>query len=229
MGAPEVSPGTEGILRFQIEHSTRPLDERTYGEVATALAAWREVMARLGVLGQDAIRYEGLGYGNASARVPPMGDVGRGRRRFLVTGTQTGGRLRVGLEDFCLVEGYDIARNQVTSVGLVPPSSESLTHAAIYDIAPAARFVLHGHAPEIWRHAAALGVPVTRPEAANGTTAMALDVQRLYRESTFSSTGILAMGGHEDGVLVMGRTASEAGETLVRHLARALGDRSRFV
>ena len=102
------------------------------------------------------------------------------------------------------------------------PSSESLTHAAIYDIAPAARAVLHGHAPEIWRHASALGIPVTRPGVANGTPEMALEVQRLFRESTLSAIGILAMGGHEDGVIAFGATLEEAGAILVRHLARAL-------
>jgi len=93
---------------------------------------------------------------------------------------------------------------------------------AIYDIAPAARVVLHAHAPEIWRQARALGLPITRVEVPNGTPEMALEVQRLYRESTLSGTRILAMGGHEDGVLAFGATAAEAGEILVRCLARAL-------
>ena len=105
----------------------------------------------------------------------------------------------------------------------MPPSSESLTHAALYDIAPAARAVLHGHAPEIWRRARALGIPVTGPEARNGTPEMALEAQRLYRESTLSGTGLLAMGGHEDGVIALGRSAGEAGEILVCYLAYALG------
>jgi hypothetical protein len=212
----------EGVVRFEVQHETRALEERLFGETARMLAAWREVLARLGLIGRDPARYEGFGYGNVSARVGPMGDVGRGRRRFLVTGTQTGGRSAVTLADFCLVEQYDIVRNEVRSRGLLPPSSESLTHGAIYDIAPAARVVLHGHAPEIWRKARALCIPVTHPEAQNGTPRMAVEVQRLYRESSLSGTGILAMGGHEDGVIAFGRTASEAGETLVRHLARAL-------
>src|SRR5688500_8074678 len=112
----------EGLLRFHVEHERRALDERVFGDTARVLAGWREVLARLGLIGQDPERYEGLGYGNVSARVPPMGDVGRGRRRFLVTGTQTGGRRRVALEDFCLVERWDLAENRVTSAGLVPPS-----------------------------------------------------------------------------------------------------------
>lgn len=214
-------PG-EGVIQFEVEHETRALEERVHGETVRILAAWREVLARLGLIGRDPSRYEGYGYGNVSARVGPMGDVGRGQRRFLVTGTQTSGRREVTLADFCLVERYDLARNRVASRGLVPPSSESLTHGAIYDLAPAVRVVLHGHAPEIWRGARALGVPVTHAAARNGTPGMALEVQRLYRESSLSSTGILAMGGHEDGVIAFGRSAGEAGEILVRYLARAL-------
>jgi L-ribulose-5-phosphate 4-epimerase len=212
----------EGVTRFEVEHETRPLDERVYGETARVLAAWREVLARLGLIGRDPERYEGLGYGNVSARVGPFGDIGRGQRRFLVTGTQTGGRRNVTLADFCLVERYDLVRNRVRSVGAVAPSSESLTHGALYDIVPTARVVLHGHAPEIWRHARGLSLPVTHASVANGTPEMALEVQRLYRESTLSGTGILAMGGHEDGIIAFGSNAGEAGETLVRHLARAL-------
>src|SRR5438093_1263783 len=76
---------------------------------------------------------------------------------------------------------------------------------------------------EIWRGARTLGIPITDAGAPNGTPQMAREVQRLYRETTFSSLGVLAMGGHEDGVIAIGRTAGEAGECLVRHLARALG------
>jgi L-ribulose-5-phosphate 4-epimerase len=212
----------EGVIRFEVHHERRMLEARVYGETARVLGAWREVLGRLQLVGRDPGRYRGLGYGNLSARMPPYGDVGRGRRRFLITGSQTGGLAELTLEHYCVVEHYDLERNAVESRGPLPPSSESLTHGAIYDAAPAARFVLHGHAPEIWRHARALGLPVTRPEVANGTPAMAIEVQRLYRESQLSTTGILVMGGHEDGVIAFAATPDEAGETLVRHLARAL-------
>jgi hypothetical protein len=212
----------EGVIRFEVEHETGALEERRYAETARVLIAWREVLGRLGLIGRDAARYDGLGYGNASARCGPMGDVGRGRRSFLVTGSQTGGRRDMTLADFCLVERYDVAGHRVASRGRVPPSSESLTHAALYDIAPAARVVLHGHAPEIWKHGRELGVVSTAPGILNGTPEMAREVQRLFRESAFSSTGVLVMSGHEDGVLSFGRTAEEAGGVLVETLARAL-------
>src|SRR5512134_3622137 len=127
-----VGSPAEGVTRFQVDHEPRMLEGRVYGETARVLAAWREVLARLGLIGRDPARYQGLGYGNVSARVGPFGDVGRGQRRFLVTGTQTGGRPSLTLADFCLVERYDLDANQVRSVGPLPPSSESLTHGAIY-------------------------------------------------------------------------------------------------
>lgn len=213
----------EGVIRFEAVHERRMLEPRVYGEIARALGAWREMLARLGLLGQHPDRYEGYGYGNVSARVGPMGDIARGQRRFLVTGSQTAGRRAVTLDDFAVVERWDIAANRVWSTGPVPPSSESLTHGAFYDAAPAIRVVLHAHAPEIWRSARALGVPVSHPSAHNGTPAMALEVLRLWRESPLASVGLLAMGGHRDGIVAFGRTAGEAGAVLVDHLARALG------
>ncbi len=215
------TPG-EGVIRFDVRHVREPLEERVLGETARTLAAWRSVLAHLRLLGRDPARYDGLGYGNVSARVGPFGDVARGRRRFLVTGTQTAGRAHATLREFCLVEQWDIGRNQVASRGEVEPSSESLTHAALYDASPAVRVVLHAHAPELWRRARSLGLPVTDAAAANGTPAMALEVARLYREGTLASTGVAAMGGHEDGVIAIGASAEEAGGALVRLLARAL-------
>ncbi len=215
-------PRTEGVIRFEAVHETRPLEERVHAEAVRALAAWREILARLGMLGQDPARYGGLGYGNVSARLGPFGGAPRGRRRFLVTGTQTGGRRQLTLADFCVVEEYDPARNRVRSAGPVAPSSESLTHGALYDIAPAARAVLHAHAPEVWRGARALGLPATRDGAQNGTPEMAAEVQRLHRDGPLAALGILVMGGHEDGVLTFGPSVGEAGAILVRHLGRAL-------
>ncbi len=212
----------EGVVRFEVEHVTRPLEERVVGQAARALAAWREILARLGLLGLDPARYGGLGYGNVSVRLGPFGDVPRGRRRFLVTGTQTGGRRDVGLAELCVVEAYDLGRNRVRSVGPVAPSSESLTHGALYDVAPAARAVLHAHAPEVWRAARRLGLPRTDAAARNGTPEMAREVQRLYRETALPSLGLLVMAGHEDGVLAFGASLEEAGAALVRQLGRAL-------
>jgi L-ribulose-5-phosphate 4-epimerase len=214
--------GREGVVKSEVVHESRALDPRVHGEAVRVLAAWRELLARLGLLGRDPARYEGAGFGNVSARLGPFGATPRGQRRFLVTATQTGGLRAIGLRDVCVVERWDLDHDRVWSVGPAPPSSESLTHGALYDADPSARVVLHGHSPELWRNARALGVPVTDPAAAYGTPAMAREVQRLHRERGAGAVGVIAMGGHEDGVIAYGTSADAAGAALVRQLARAL-------
>lgn len=210
----------EGVVKFQAEHTAGPLDPRRHGALVTRLIAWREVLARLGIVGQDPRRYGGAGYGNVSGRIGPFPGA-PGARPFVVTGTQTGGNRCMGLEDFCVVTRYDIARNRVTSHGPVHPSSESMTHGAIYDLGPHVRFVMHAHAPVVWRRAARLRLPTTDPSVPYGTPEMAAEVRRLARETSLLERRVLAMGGHEDGVVVFGRTAEEAGTTLLTVVARA--------
>jgi hypothetical protein len=141
---------------------------------------------------------------------------------MLVSCTQTGGQAEVRLDDFCVVERYDIAANRVESRGLCQPSSEAMTHGAIYDLGPHIRAVLHGHAPPIWRRARDLRIPCTAPGVAYGTREMAREMARLYRSSALPEQQILAMTGHEDGVIAFGRSVDEAGQVLMTYLARAL-------
>lgn len=211
----------EGVIKFRAVHQKRALDTRVFADIACELVAWRAILAHTNLVGQDPARYGGAGYGNVSARVAPLCEVGRGRRRFLITGTQTGGLSCVGLREFCLVERYVIERNEVTSVGEIMPSSESMTHGMIYDLAPQVRYVFHAHAPLIWRRTRQMGLPTTRPDVAYGTPEMAREVERLYRETALAERRIFAMGGHEDGIVSFGRSAEEAGDVLVRTLAHA--------
>ncbi|HTM19752.1 MAG TPA: class II aldolase/adducin family protein [Kofleriaceae bacterium] len=210
----------EGVIKFTAEHAQRPLEPHRHAELVCKLVAWREVMAVTRLVGQDPARYGGAGYGNVSGRVGPPGNP-RGARAMLITGTQTGGVARIGAEHFCVVERYDLARNRVVSHGPILPSSEAMTHGAIYDLSPHVRFVLHAHTPIIWRRAAALRIPTTPPDVAYGTPAMAHAVQELWRTSGLAERRILAMGGHEDGIIVFAATCEEAGSVLIAYLARA--------
>ena len=58
--------------------------------------------------------------------------------------------------------------------------------------------------------------------AVGGTPAMAEEIRRLWRESAAPDLRILAMGGHEDGVISFGHSTEEAGLVLLRFLARGL-------
>lgn len=212
----------EGVIQFETLHEQRSLEPRRYGELACELIAWREIMALTGLVGQDADRYEGAGYGNVSCRLGPRSSA-IGRRSFLITGSQTSGKRCIGLADFAVVDGYDFSANGVRSHGMVLPSSESMTHAAAYDASPLVQCVLHAHSPVLWQRRKALGLPETDPSVSYGTPEMALEVGRLYRESVLSERRVLAMGGHEDGIIAIGRSPSEAGGTLLQWLARAYG------
>ncbi len=210
----------EGVIKFHADHRDAPLDARRYADTACRLIAWREILGRTGLVGQEEGRYGGFGYGNVSARVGPP-SAARGRRSFLITGTQTSGKQCVSLADLCVVERFDVERNSVDSHGQTLPSSESMTHGAVYDLGSHIRFVFHAHSPVIWTQAPRLRIPTSDPRVPYGTQEMAREVHRLYRSTALPEVQILAMGGHEDGVIVFGRTAEEAGEVLVRYLARA--------
>jgi len=210
----------EGAIKFEAEHREEALEERRFGELACRLMAWREILAQTGLVGQDPARYGGFGYGNVSGRVGPP-SAPRGRRAFLITGTQTSGRRCMGLEDFCLVERCWPTRNRVESRGEVLPSSESMTHGALYDLGPQIRFVFHAHSPVLWRRARELRLPTTERRVAYGTPEMAREVERLYRSTALPEVGVFSMGGHEDGIVAFGRDAEEAGGRLIRSLARA--------
>jgi ribulose-5-phosphate 4-epimerase/fuculose-1-phosphate aldolase len=210
----------EGVVQFQAAHTEAELEPRRYAEVACKLVAWREILALTRLVGRHPRLYDGAGYGNVSARTGAP-SAPRGARPFLVTGTQTSGLARIGLDHFAAVSRYDLGRNRVESQGLVVPSSESMTHGAIYDLSPHIRFVFHAHTPVIWRARVALGLPETRPDVGYGTPEMAREVGRLFAATALSEVRVLAMGGHEDGVITFGRTAEEAGQTMLTWLARA--------
>jgi ribulose-5-phosphate 4-epimerase/fuculose-1-phosphate aldolase len=210
----------EGVIKFDANHVERELTSREFGALACQITAWRAILARTGLVGQDPTRYDGAGYGNVSGRFGAP-SAPTGHRPFLVTGTQTGGAECIELDDYAAVHTYDIRHNRVESSGMIQPSSEAMTHGAIYDLSSTVRFVFHGHCPVIWQRARELRIPTTGASVPYGTPEMAREVGRLYRDGTLAEKRVLAMGGHEDGVIVFGPTPNEAGAVLISTLADA--------
>jgi L-ribulose-5-phosphate 4-epimerase len=204
----------EGVVKYQLEFSDGPAPEAY--QVAE-LIAWRTLLYRLRLIGEDPARYEGVGFGNVSQRLGENAGTA-----FVISGTQTGREERLTPRDFCRVSAFDSARNWLRAEGPVAPSSEALTHAALYASDAGIHCVLHGHSPEIWNTAAALGLPSTAREVPYGTPAMADEMLRLLRESELRSAGIFVMAGHEDGVIAFGPSVATAGAVLATTLARAL-------
>jgi ribulose-5-phosphate 4-epimerase/fuculose-1-phosphate aldolase len=208
----------EGVIKYDARHRVEPLPQWT-ASILRELNAWRGIYAGLGLIGQDGQRYGGAAWGNVSARLPPWHD--RERRPFLVTGTQTGGVKDTDGRHYAVVDSCSVGEGRVHSYGPVQPSSEAMTHAMVYAVAPEVRFVFHAHCPEVWAAAKRLELPRTPDGVDYGTREMAWAVERLLPLKGTRAAQAIVMTGHEDGVITFGETAEEAGAAMVRWLAKA--------
>ena len=207
----------EGIIKYQCEYTLAPaLPDAQISE----LNAWRRMMVLAGLIGQDPPRYGGYGYGNISRRLDDQVRA-HGRHPFVITGTQTGGKADLCAGDYVVVTACYPAENRLVAEGPVQPSSEALTHGAVYALDSGILWVVHTHSPEIWHNAESLGVPMTA-NVPYGSPEMAAEVKRLFAESDLPEKRIFGMAGHEDGIVSYGRTAEEAGFTMLAYLVRAL-------
>lgn len=209
--------GQEGVIKFQLLHTPGP---PLALKQVVQLMAWRGILHQLELVGADPNRYDGLGFGNLSRRIALPSAFGTARP-FIISGTQTGFLRELAPEHFTTVSECVPEANRVVSFGPIEPSSEAMTHAAIYGFDPNLRNVIHVHSPRIWRAAVRLKLPRTPESAACGTLAMAEAVREVLREGPTRKLRCFVMGGHEDGVIAFGRTMDQAGTALLRLLAKA--------
>lgn len=169
------------------------------------LNACRRKLLDQHLLGVDS---NGIGFGNLSVRDGAT-------RNFHITGSATGGLRELTPTDCVRVVEYDFARNSVSYEGAAIPSSESLTHAAIYESDPTVCAVIHCHDSALWQ-ALLDRVPTTSKTVAYGTPEMAYEIMRSLKASDVRSREILVMGGHESGIVTFGKSLQDALEVLMR-------------
>lgn len=199
----------EGVIQFDLQWQQTGVIQAEL----SALNAWRDILWKLELIGEDPQRYEGYGFGNVSQRH----DAGN---QFVISGTQTGHIRKIEEHHYALVTEFDPNSNRVIAEGPVRPSSESMTHGVLYSLDESVNCVLHVHSPDIWTAASKLKLPLTRADVDYGTPEMATEVSRLFRETDVQQQGIFAMAGHQDGVVSFGSTPEEAGVILIKTLAR---------
>lgn len=151
---------------------------------------------------------DGIGYGNLSVRIGTS-------HRFFITGTQTGGMPALEPKDFTEVIDYSIRENRVHCRGKIAASSESMTHAAVYEINPAIGAVIHVHNRELWQRAMHQ-LPTTAASVPYGTPDMAAEMRRLYETTDLPRRRVLIMAGHEEGLITFGANLTEAEQVLQR-------------
>lgn len=201
----------EGVIKFINHHRTAPPIHADTQE----LLRWRAIFYATGLIGQDPKRYNGDGYGNLSKRTQ--------KNQFLITASQTSGLETITNEYLVLIPSCNPEHNTVVSEGPHKPSSESMTHATLYQIDADINYVFHAHTPHIWKARQQLHIPRTRQDVEYGTPVMAQEMKRLY--PTVRNKKIIAFDGHEDGIITFGRTADEAGLTMLKYLGMAICER----
>jgi ribulose-5-phosphate 4-epimerase/fuculose-1-phosphate aldolase len=169
------------------------------------LNAYRWKLLQLRLIGVAA---SGIGFGNLSIRDGATNN-------FYITGSATAGKSELTLADCARVVAYDFDKNWLRYDGSALPSSESMTHAAVYESDAKAGSVIHCHDSKLW--AALLNLaPTSSKTVEYGTPEMAYEMKRLFKITDVQSRKVLVMAGHEGGIVAFGKDIKEAFAVLMR-------------
>jgi ribulose-5-phosphate 4-epimerase/fuculose-1-phosphate aldolase len=194
---------TEGYIKFSVHlHETDIQAPETLQELNTARTALFD-LRMIGILP------DGVGFGNISIK-------DAGGAVFFISGTATGGKRILDVNDYCRVDACSIERNEVLCAGRIRASAETLSHYAVYQSNPAIRCVIHVHLKTLFLKLLTSTCPATSLDAAYGTPEMAHNIETIVRAHE-APEGILVMTGHEDGVIAWGRTVAETYDVLMNH------------
>jgi ribulose-5-phosphate 4-epimerase/fuculose-1-phosphate aldolase len=204
-------------IKFSCERAAAEITSRIrrgYGGQAfgglAELNVYRRKLLGLRLIGVDP---NGIGFGNLSVRDGATDN-------FYITGSATGGMHELTVANCAKVVACDFVRNRVRYEGSALPSSESLTHAAIYESDATAGAVIHCHDSKLW--AAALNeAPTTSKAAEYGTPEMANEIVKLFTRTDVQSRKIIVMAGHEGGIVTFGKDLEEAFAVLMHERQQA--------
>jgi ribulose-5-phosphate 4-epimerase/fuculose-1-phosphate aldolase len=189
----------EGVIKFKLTLKRAPAPEMNQ---VIALEKWRALFFKLGLIGEYPI--EKVGFGNLSSRLP--------KKSFIITGSQTGHLAHLQAHHYTKVIECDLKKGSVTAEGLIPPSSESLTHYGIYEANPAIQYVFHVHHKDLWEMLKNGPFDFIDEDIPYGTQEMAQAASDLLYNKT---SGIFVMKGHDDGIISYGASAEEAGRIIL--------------
>lgn len=197
----------EGYIKFKAYwDKTSPFAN----EVIQELNAWRQRLYDVNLLGAYP---DGIGFGNVSLR--------KTGNQFYISGSTTGNFKTLTNEHYALVTDFDLDQNEVHCSGPIIASSESPSHASLYQSVPEVNAVFHVHHFELWKKTLD-EIPTTDKSAPYGCPEMSHEIMRLIKESDVLEHKVFAMGGHREGLIAFGRTLDEAGETILSLLKKYL-------
>jgi L-ribulose-5-phosphate 4-epimerase len=179
-----------GYVKFQCEHI---VSDAVPESIFLQLNAYRNQLFEHKLIG---VYPNGIGYGNISMRDAET-------KQFYISGSATGGIERLTVAHYAKVVACDFDSNWLRCEGGIQASSESMTHAAIYESEPLVNAIIHIHDLKLWKRLL-YNVPTTSPGIEYGTPEMAYEVSRLFRDTDVRHQGIIAMAGHEEGIFTFG-------------------------
>jgi len=186
----------EGYIKFNCEwEKSPPLSRSLLG----SLNRGRQEMYQHQLIGRYA---DGVGYGNISQR--------SNNGTFIISGTSTGQYSKLGAEHYCVVKKIDVDKNQVWCSGPIAASSETMSHAVIYQECPEVNAVIHIHDADLWK-TLIHRVPTVPVIAQYGTPEMAKAIIKLIQTTPVRQReGYFVMAGHEEGLMVFGKDMAQA-------------------
>lgn len=163
------------------------------------LNEFRQKVYDLGLIGA----YDnGIGFGNISCRVANEG-------LFYISGSKTGNFPKLDASHYALVTEVSAKDNQLSCTGPIIASSESMSHAVIYEECPEVNGVIHVHNLALWNELMHK-VPTTDASAPYGSPEMVESIRRLLDETDLRQQRIFVMEGHEEGIFVFGKDLEDA-------------------
>ena len=188
----------EGVIKFDCKWDKQPIPIEWD---STLLISTRQKLYQAKLIGA----YEdNIGFGNISIRVPDSD-------QFIISGSSTGNLPQLTRSDFSLVLSADINKNKVSCVGETIASSESMTHATIYQHDKTINAIVHAHHKQIWNNLLNK-VPTISEKISYGTPDMAKATQNIMDHQG----QIFCMAGHEDGIVAYSESLERAAFLLLR-------------
>jgi len=189
----------EGVIKFQVHRIHACLNP---GSALSQLIIYRNRIRKINLIGVD---HSGLGFGNISVRSP---------KGFMISGSQTGAIKKASSRHFAEVFKWDFEANKLWCSGLLDASSESLTHAMLYELSDQIGAVLHIHHQKLWRKTLNQW-PTTTSDIDYGSVSMAEAIRKLWNQNAFSNIKAIAMGGHQNGLIAFGKDLEEVCDFLI--------------
>lgn len=194
----------EGYIKFNLDWKNTSFNFKN--EDFESLNSIRNQLFKLNLIGAYP---NGIGFGNLSIR--------HSNSEFIISGSATGNIKTLTKKEYALVQGYSFKKNTVRCIGSTKASSESLSHAVIFENNLSINAVIHVHHKKMWDYYLNK-LPTTNKSISYGTPEMASEIKKLSN----NKDGIIIMGGHPEGIITFGKTLEEAKNILLLHFEKIL-------